>query len=171
MQSIDDGEIDLSAYIDPAIVRVEGEGAALFMYARDPASVEKTYRALKGKSSLLDVYLRSQTPAKWHFRENPRGGDLIAVPKQAAVLVVRRAEQGKEKERRPLPKATHGYDPRKFKTMLAIFYAIGPNVKPKGRVDSFENVNVYPFIARILGLKLPEKLDGSPAVLEQLYRP
>lgn len=55
--------------------------------------------------------------------------------------------------------------------MQAIFYAIGPNVKPKAHVEPFENVNVYPFIARSLGLTGPDKLDGSAAVLEPLYRP
>jgi alkaline phosphatase D len=90
---------------------------------------------------------------------------------QASVFALTRPDQNKGRPRRGPPKGEHGYDPRKFKTMGAIFYAIGPNVKPKGRVDSFENVNVYPFLARILGLKLPEKLDGSPAVLGSLYRP
>jgi predicted AlkP superfamily pyrophosphatase or phosphodiesterase len=170
MQSIDDGEIDLSPYIDPS-VRVDGEGTVRLIYARDSAGVEKTYRALKGKSPLFEVYRRRETPAEWHFRENPRSGDLVAVPNQTSVLVMRRSEQGEEKERHTPNKATHGYDPRKFKTMHGIFYAIGPNVKPQGRVDSFENVNVYPFIARILGLKLPRQLDASPAVLGPLYRP
>jgi alkaline phosphatase D len=55
--------------------------------------------------------------------------------------------------------------------MHAIFYAIGPNIRPKARIGAFENVNVYPFVAKILGLKLPEKLDGSFSMLEPLYVP
>lgn len=174
MQSVDDGEVDLSPYIDAATTRVVLNGPAAFIYAHDPASVEKAYRALKGKDQRFEVYRRSETPAEWHFRENPRSGDLVALVNQAAVFFMPRTDRykdGKEKARRPPPKGEHGYDPRKFKTMHAIFYAIGPNVKPKGRVDSFENVNLYPFIARILGLKLPQNLDGSPTVLEPLYRP
>lgn len=173
MQSVDDGEVDLSPYIDAASTRVVLNGPVAFIYARDPASVEKAYRALKGKDPRFEVYRRAETPPEWHFRENPRSGDLVALVNQAAVFFMPRADRdkdGKEKARRPPPKGEHGYDPRKFKTMHAIFYAIGPNVTPKGRVDSFENVNVYPFIARILGLKLPQNLDGSPAVLEPLYR-
>jgi predicted AlkP superfamily pyrophosphatase or phosphodiesterase len=174
MQTVDDGEVDLSPYVDAATTRVVLNGPVAFIYAHDPANVEKAYRALKGKDRRFEVYRRSETPAEWHFRENPRGGDLVALVNQAAVFVMPRPDRdkdGKAKAPRPPPKGEHGYDPRKFKTMHAIFYATGPNVKPKGRVDSFENVNVYPFIARILGLKLPEKLDGSPGVLDPLYRP
>jgi hypothetical protein len=43
-------------------------------------------------------------------------------------------------------------------------------VKSKARTDSFENVNVYPFIARILGLKAPRDIDGSASVLAPIYR-
>ncbi len=55
--------------------------------------------------------------------------------------------------------------------MQAIFYAIGPNIKPETKIPSLENVNVYPFIAKILGLTLPEKIDGSASVLDPIYRP
>ena len=68
-------------------------------------------------------------------------------------------------------KGNHGYDPHQFQTMQGIFYAIGPHIQPKARVESFENVNIYPLIAKILGLPLPDQLDGSPAVLESIYRP
>jgi hypothetical protein len=45
------------------------------------------------------------------------------------------------------------------------------NIRPKARPGAFENVNVHPFIAKILGLKLLEKLDGSFSMLELLYVP
>jgi hypothetical protein len=54
--------------------------------------------------------------------------------------------------------------------MEGIFYAVGPNVKPI-KIGSFENVNVYPFIAKILGLTVTDKLDGSEAVLDRIYEP
>jgi hypothetical protein len=54
--------------------------------------------------------------------------------------------------------------------MHAVFYAIGPNIVPESKLPSFENVNVYPFIAEILGLHLPTELDGSASVLDQIYR-
>jgi len=170
MQTVTEGEVDLTTFVDQSKMRVVLEGPLAFIYGRDGESVEKAYAAMKGKSPRFDVFRRAETPASWHFNENPRSGDLIAIVNQAAMFTISRAELA-EKKRRDPPRGEHGYDPLKFKTMHAIFYAIGPNVKPRAHIDSFENVNVYPFIAKILGLKLPEKLDGSFSVLAPIYQP
>jgi alkaline phosphatase D len=54
--------------------------------------------------------------------------------------------------------------------MNAIFYAAGPNVRPGVIIKPFENVNVFPFITRILGLKNPPGIDGSEKVLDSAYK-
>jgi alkaline phosphatase D len=54
--------------------------------------------------------------------------------------------------------------------MQAIFYAAGPNVRPGVQIEPFENVNVFPFLAKILGLRSPAGLDGSEKVLDSAYR-
>jgi predicted AlkP superfamily pyrophosphatase or phosphodiesterase len=170
MQAVTEPEVDLTPYVDFSKVRVQIDGPNAWIYASNPPDVESAYRALKGKNPRFEVFRRAETPEHWHFRENPRSGDLVATVNDASVFTIHRPGEERKPRAKPL-KGEHGYDPQKFKTVHASFYAIGPNVKPRSRVDSFENVNVYPFIARILGLKLPEKLDGSPAVLAPLYRP
>jgi alkaline phosphatase D len=164
MQSIDQGTIGLSQFADLTGVRVISEGGLALVYAPDSQTAERTYRALKGKSPLFDVYRRSETPEEWHLRENSRSGDLIVAARQPVRIVAAVNSSG-------TTKGGHGYDPRQFKTMLGIFYAIGPNIRPNGRVGSVENIHIAPFIARILNLKLPSRLDGSASVLESLYRP
>ena len=171
MQSVDRGRVDLSQYADLTKARVVSNGAFALIYASDPATGEKIYLALKGKSPMFDVYRRSETPPQWHYADSPRIGDLVVIARQACILVGSVVNSPDGKAPRELPKGEHGYDPRQFMTMHGIFYAIGPNIIPKSRVDAFENVNIYPFLAKILGLKLPAELDGSPAVLESLYRP
>jgi alkaline phosphatase D len=59
----------------------------------------------------------------------------------------------------------HGYDPAIVPEMRAIFYAEGPDIRKGARLKPFENVNVYPFLAEILGLNAPA-IDGSAAVLD-----
>ena len=48
--------------------------------------------------------------------------------------------------------------------MKAIFFAVGPDVRPGVQLKPFENVNIYPFIAEILGLEAPT-VDGTLDVL------
>ena len=64
----------------------------------------------------------------------------------------------------PVSGGTHGYDNR-FKDMDAIFYAIGPAFKKNYKQKTFENVNIYVLIAKILGLK-PAKTDGNIKIVE-----
>ena len=61
-------------------------------------------------------------------------------------------------------KGDHGWDPRLVPEMKAIFYAEGPDVRPGVKVGTFENVNLYDFVAELLGLK-PAQNDGDRKVL------
>src|ERR1035438_4385694 len=51
--------------------------------------------------------------------------------------------------------------------MKAIFYAAGPDIRAGVTVAPFENVNVYPFIAKILGLTIGP-IDGKLKVLQNM---
>ena len=44
--------------------------------------------------------------------------------------------------------------------MKAIFYAAGPDIRAGVTLAPFENVNIYPLIAKILGLRTGE-IDGK----------
>ena len=63
----------------------------------------------------------------------------------------------------------HGYDPAD-PTMAALFIARGPDIRPGAVLPPFDNVDVYPLLARLLGVK-PEPGDGrledvAPALLK-----
>jgi alkaline phosphatase D len=53
--------------------------------------------------------------------------------------------------------------------MKASFYAAGPDILPGHTVRPFENVNIYPWLAHLLGLT-PPKSDGSLNVLAGTLR-
>ena len=57
-----------------------------------------------------------------------------------------------------------GLDPRVFPEMRAVFYAEGPDIRAGVTLKLFENTNVYPFLAEILGLAHPP-VDGSASIL------
>jgi alkaline phosphatase D len=56
-----------------------------------------------------------------------------------------------------------------MKSMRAIFIAVGLDIRPGSTLQPFENVNVYPLVARILGLSAP-KVDGSLNVLSKILK-
>ncbi|BDD08355.1 alkaline phosphatase family protein [Fulvitalea axinellae] len=64
---------------------------------------------------------------------------------------------------------THGFDPE-IDEMGAIFYAYGDNIKANQKLDAFRNIHVYPLMCRILGLDIPDDVDGDPAVLDSIYQ-
>jgi hypothetical protein len=53
--------------------------------------------------------------------------------------------------------------------MKASFFAAGPDIVAGKTVAPFENVNLYPWIAHILGLNAP-KSDGSLNILAGTLR-
>jgi hypothetical protein len=54
--------------------------------------------------------------------------------------------------------------------MYTIFYAWGPNLKTNIRVPAFENVNVYPVVAKILALEFTDKIDGTRELAEKIVK-
>ena len=54
----------------------------------------------------------------------------------------------------------HGYDPR-YTDTHGIFYAMGPSFNRNQKVDSFENIHVYPIICKILGIPEHDNIDGD----------
>jgi hypothetical protein len=69
----------------------------------------------------------------------------------------------------PPEPGAHGYDPRVVKSMRALFLAVGPDIRPTSTLGPFENVNVYPLIAKILGLNPPE-VDGTLNILSKILK-
>ena len=116
---------------------------------------------LRGASDKFVVYRRSEAPAELHLSDNPRFGDPVVIPTGPYLI---RARAPETPDTKPPEKGAHGYDPYKMKAMHAIFYAVGPDIRPGSRLPAFENIDVYPLIAHILGLSIGP-IDGRLAPL------
>jgi hypothetical protein len=54
--------------------------------------------------------------------------------------------------------------------MAALFVANGPDIRPSVRLESFDNVSVYPLLARLLGvtpLQSEGRAEDTAAALRQ----
>ncbi len=173
--------IDLVVVSDHGMVKVEGPPIALdtfadltdfetvgaLLYAKTEADAAHAYNQLKKASSQFTVYRRKDVPAGLNFRDNPREGDPVVIPTGPYLIRAHGPSAGKP-ESRP-PAGMHGYDPGKMPQMKASFYAAGPDILPGRTVRPFENVNLYPWLAHLLGLTAP-KTDGSLNVLAGTLR-
>jgi hypothetical protein len=117
---------------------------------------------LKDASDKFVVYRRRDVPKNLHFDESERAGDPVVVATGPYVI---RAHATNPPDNPSHIKGMHGYDPGRFKTMRAIFYAAGPDIRRGAMVDPFENVNIFPLIVKILGLKAVPN-DGDLKVLQ-----
>jgi alkaline phosphatase D len=63
----------------------------------------------------------------------------------------------------------HGFDPRIVPEMKASFFAAGPDLVKGKTVAPFDNVNLYSWMAHLLGLD-PPKNDGSLNILSGTLR-
>jgi predicted AlkP superfamily pyrophosphatase or phosphodiesterase len=170
MAKVNGDWMDLDQYFDKSLVVTPVES---LLYPKSEADAAKIYSALNGKSDKFKVYRNGKMPPELHFDGNPREGDPIVVPTGPYLLRVSTPPVSPTgmamKFYGPLLGA-HGYDPAKMPEMKAIFFAAGPDIRAGAKLDSFENVSVYPFIAKILGLNITNlktgAIDGTLAPLQ-----
>ena len=128
----------------------------LMVYNQDSLFIDSLYQALSVDTTMFNVYLKPDIPERFHYSiTDIRIGDLLLMPKPPYTF----GKHGK-----PIHKgsSTHGYDPADCPEMGAIFYANGPAFMSNAKVDSFENVDIYPLISTILNLEYnPNEIDGS----------
>jgi predicted AlkP superfamily pyrophosphatase or phosphodiesterase len=134
------------------------KSAGMQMYAPSEAEAERVYEQLRAlHSDKFEVYRRADVPEHLHYRASAREGDPVVVAKGPNLIYVKRPKG--------MPKmGSHGFDPATMHQMNAIFYAEGPDIRSGVKLQSFDNVDVYDFIAKLLALD-PAPNDGELAPL------
>ncbi len=164
MTSVDrENPIPMPAAIDPEKFIIPSSGTMVDIQAKDKADIMPLYNELKKTAKDYDVCLKADVPAELHYSAKDdrmdRIGDIILLPHWPKVFSNRKPGAG-----------YHGFEPLKVKDMHATFMAWGPAFKKNTKIPSFENVNVYPMIAQILGLKITEEIDGKKEVLQNILK-
>jgi alkaline phosphatase D len=172
--------VDLVVVSDHGMVKIEGpwitlegftdltgfETAGALLYGKSEEDRSRVYNKLKHASEKFEVYRRKDVPAGLHYNENPREGDPVIIATGPYAIRAHGPAEGKLDS---VPVGQHGFDPRKMPEMKASFFAMGPDIVAGKTVAPFENVNLYPWIAHILGLEAA-KSDGSLNILAGTLR-
>ncbi len=147
---------------NPSVVFANAGSQAHF-YTKN---VDSLYAVLKKQEHHFKVYKQSEFPERWHY-QHKRAGDVMIVAEPGSYILTAARNFGSWLNSGNF--GEHGYDPYVVNDMGAIFYATGPNIKKGVRLKPFENIHVYPFIAKIIGLQIPA-IDGDVKVLEGVYK-
>jgi len=173
--------IDLVVVSDHGMVRSEGgwvnldqfadltdfEAVGPLLYGKTDEDRARVYNQLKKASSQFMVYRLKDVPAGLHLNQNARAGDPVIVATGPYALRAHAPAEGQND--RPPTAGMHGFDPQKVPEMKASFFAAGPDLLEGKTVAPFDNVNLYPWMAHLLGLKAP-KSDGSLSILSGTLR-
>jgi predicted AlkP superfamily pyrophosphatase or phosphodiesterase len=117
-------------------------------------------RILLAPHEHLRCWRRRDIPARLHYGSNPRVPEIFCLADLGWS-----AGTHAQFARYPRLHGNHGYEPTE-PTMKAIFIAHGPAFRSGVVLPEFDNVEVYPVLARVLGVKA-KKADGAPEQVKQ----
>ncbi|HKF50078.1 MAG TPA: ectonucleotide pyrophosphatase/phosphodiesterase [Terracidiphilus sp.] len=138
------------------------ETVGQLLYGKTEEDRATAYNALKHASSKFVVYRRKSVPANLHYDSNPREGDPVVIATGPYAIRAHKPPEGRPDQ--PPILGNHGFDVHITPDMKASFFAEGPDIVPGKTVQPFENVNLYPWMAHMLGLT-PAKSDGNLNIL------
>ena len=139
--------------LEQAVVTSVGQSIGIAPNPGHEADVEKR---LLGAHDTYDCWRKSELPARWRYGTHPRVPPIVCQMHEGWDAI--EAEKLKT-ARKDETRGSHGYDPA-LASMRAIFVARGPAFKRGATVAPFDNVDVYPLLARLIGIK-PAKNDGD----------
>jgi predicted AlkP superfamily pyrophosphatase or phosphodiesterase len=143
----------LDDLVPPADVHWVGLGPVAAMGAQ-PGHEDEVARALLTPRPHVTCWRKADVPARFHYGKNPRVPPFVCQAETGWVVGTRGHS---------VNKGSHGFDPYD-PLMAALFVAHGPAFRKGAVLPVFDNVDVYPLLAALVGVK-PQPNDGNLADL------
>ncbi len=144
--------------VPPALADAVTTGQVLGFQPR-PGNEAAAEARLLGRHAHYACWRKGELPARWHYGTHPRVPPIVCQMDEGwdAIPVI-------WMDKRPMhTRGSHGYDPD-LPSMRAVFVASGPSFRAGTRLPAFDNVNVYPLLAHLLGIAAAPN-DGDLAPL------
>ncbi|ATE72920.1 ectonucleotide pyrophosphatase/phosphodiesterase [Lysobacter capsici] len=142
---------------EQAVVTSVGQSIGI---APNPGFEAQVERRLLGAHAQYDCWRKSELPARWHYGTHPRVPPIVCQMHEGWDAIEGEKLRGATQVQ---TRGSHGFDPA-LPSMRAIFLARGPAFKRGATIPAFDNVDVYPLLARLIGIR-PAKNDGDIAPL------
>lgn len=107
---------------------------------------------------------KGDVPERFHYGTNARVPPVVCLAEAGWIITTREQVE----KRGHVPGGEHGYD-NADPSMAALFIAHGPAFRRGAVVAPFDNVDVYPLLAHLLGIR-PAPNDGDPATMRAMLR-
>jgi predicted AlkP superfamily pyrophosphatase or phosphodiesterase len=147
MASVPDGQtIAIEDMVDPTIATDVSMGQSVG-FAPLPGKRREAEKVLLGAHAQYDCWTRQTLPARWHYGSNPRIPPIVCQMHEGWNALSRASVA----TRAPGTRGSHGYD-NALPSMRAVFIARGPSFNQGQTIAGFDNVDVYPLLARLLGI-------------------
>lgn len=154
----------LEDFVDEAEIEIVTAGVLAGLRPQ-PGRGDVFERALLGRHAHMECWRKRDLPARFHYGSHRRIPSLLCLADEGWVISTRRRIAALAH----FSLGEHGYDPA-LPSMQAIFIARGPAFRRGAVVPPFDNVDVYPLLAHLLGL-VPGRTDGSLAAVRALLVP
>ena len=164
--------LNLSELTKGIPARIVNNGALAHVYLEDQKDKQRVIKALEKSGFPIHI---TDVDDKENYQDlmyKDRIGDILIIPDKNYYLAweTTLTRMNENLDRLDTDKfGEHGYSPA-FKDMHAIFYANGPAFKSGLEIETFQNFHVYPLICKILGLPIPENIDGRLEVLQPILK-
>ncbi len=151
-----DDLIDLKTVVVPAEYAAAGVDPL-------PGHEAEVAKALLAPHEHMRCWRKADIPARLHYGTNRRVPDIVCLADLGWTIATRASLKGQ-----PPISGNHGYDPAE-PDMAAIFVARGPAFANGMVLPAFDNVDVYPLLAKVLRVK-PRPNDGNFAEVAKALR-
>lgn len=122
-----------------------------------PGHEDEVARALLAPNPHMTCWRKGDVPPAYHYGHNPRVAPILCLAERGGDVL----------QAPPTNQGEHGYD-IDDPEMAALFLVNGPAFRTGARLPAkFDNVDVYPMLARLIGVT-PRPNDGDPATLAAL---
>ena len=149
--------IQLDSLVDSSLIERAYGGPVTNLHVRGGWGAASTVRdRINARLSHGRAWLRDELPARYHYRTDPRAGDVVIVMEQSwtiATSILTTRPWGRW--------GMHGWDPA-LPSMHALFAIAGPGLREGTTIDEVQNVDVYHLLSELLGLRAAADTDGQP---------
>ena len=153
--------------VEDSTIKISNGGTQAHLYLENDLKRDSIYTVLKRNGKNFSVFRQKDFSVDWHYSAQ-RSGDILITANPGYYIIDKKREKFLATIEAGTDFGVHGYDPRTVKDMLGIFYAYGPNIKAGKKIPAFQNIHIYPLVAKILNLPIPP-IDGDVKILENIY--